>query len=351
MQESKFSTNQKSSLLPILVGGMLIAALGAGVGMQLLRAQNQTSKSADDIRQEIGRTDVLSSPALRVNGQTILRRELAQECLEQFGHEVMENVINRTIIQQACSERGVTITDGEIISEIDHSAKKLGVPTGQLYKLVEDERGLTPLQYQRDVIWPLLALRKLAGKEVKITRQMLEHAYADNYGPRVKARMIFFDKLDRGRKVLDMVTKDPESFEDLAREYSVEPNSRTLGGIVPPIRRFSGAHEDVRKTAFRFKEETDIGKVSPLIQVGPGQYVIMKFEGQTEPVDHDPKSVGNALREQLKEQEVQRLVAETFGQLKETAQVDNYLTGESSSPIRRTAASSDDMDAPAFELQ
>lgn len=350
MQESKFSTKKNSSAMPVFVGGVIIAALGAGVGVQFLRAQNQAIRTSDEVRAELGRTDVLDEPALRVNGQTILRRDLAQECLEQFGHEVMENVINRTIIQQACAEKGVTITDGEIINEIDRNAKKLGVSTGQLYKLVEDDRGLTPLQYQRDVIWPLLALRKLAGKNVEITREMMQEAYADSYGPRVKARMIFFDKVNRGTEVLNRVTKDPELFEDLAREYSVEPNSRALGGIVPPIRRFSGAHEDIRKTAFRFKEN-EIGKVSPLIQIGTGQYVIMKFEGRTEPVDHDPQDVQAALQEQLMEREVQRLVAETFGQLKQDARIDNYLTGENSSPIRRTAASSDDNESSAFGLE
>jgi len=138
----------------------------------------------------------------------------------------------------------------------------------------------------------------------------------------------------RAQDVWEKLRKTPEEFENFARDYSVEPNSRALGGTVPPIRRHSGAHEEIRKAAFRMKTPNEI---SGIIQVGVNQYVILKYEGMTEPIEHDPKDVEVTLHEELREREVQTMVAETFKKLNEKARVDNYITGESKSPIDQTA--------------
>ena len=331
-------TRKQPSRTPILVGGMLIAALAVGIGYEIVRAKGPDISQAEKQRQEIGRTDVMAQPAVRVNNQVITREELARECLEQFGGQVLESVVNRAIIQQACAEKGIEVTDSEVTGEVNRISKKVGLPIDQWYKMVLGERKMTPLQYHRDVIWPLLALRKLAGKKVVVTPEMFEEAYVDNYGPRVRAKMIIVDNVRRGAELVDKLKQDPDSFEDLARDYSVEQNSRSLGGSIPPIRRYSGAHEEIRKAAFRMKEP---GQISPLLQIGVKSYAILKYEGRTEPVDHDPKDVKQELFDELHEREVQLLVGDTFNELKQQARVDNYLTGETTSPIRKTSATSE----------
>lgn len=319
----------------ILISGTLIALLGAGVAMQVWRAQ--ISKAAEQSQEAgAGRVAVnpTGKPVGRVNGHPITYDELAQECIERHGAEVLQNVINRTLIQQSCAEAGITISDAEVEREIVRISKKFGLPVDQWQKMLESERGLSPIQYRRDVIWPMLALRKLAGQEVKVTREMLQEAYEDNYGPRVKARMLVLDNMRRAQDIWEKLRKTPDEFENFARDYSVEPNSRALGGTVPPIRRHSGAHEEIRKAAFRMKTPEEI---SGIIQVGVNQYVILKYEGMTEPVEHDPKDVEVTLHEELREREVQTMVAETFKKLNEQARIDNYITGESKSPIDQTA--------------
>ena len=164
---------------------------------------------------------------------------------------------------------------------------------------------------------------------------MLKEAYIDNYGPRVKARMILFDKRRHAADVAEKLIADPDQFADLARNHSVEPNSRVLGGKVPPVRRYSGAHEEIRKAAFRMKRE---GEVSPVLQVGINKFAILQYEGRTEPVEHNEDDVHGILHEELVEREVQTLVAETFADLKKQAKVDNFMTGEMTEPVRQTAA-------------
>jgi parvulin-like peptidyl-prolyl isomerase len=320
----------------ILVGGTILIMVAAAIGMQVWRAQNSNAaeQSADGTTGRAS-VDVMSQTVARVNGQAITYEMLANECVERYGQEVLDNVINRTVIQQACAETGKTVTQHEVESEIIQISKKFGLPTDQWYKMLQAERGLTPVQYRRDVIWPMLALKKLAGTNAEITREMMREAYVDNYGPRVKAKMIVLDNLRRAQEIWEKAHANPDDFESLARDYSVESNSRALGGTVPPIRQFSGAHEEIRKTAFHLKEP---GEISGIIQVASDQYVILKFIGRTEPVDHSAEDVEAQLHAELQEREVQRLVGETFEQLRENARVDNHLTGQSTGPVEQASA-------------
>lgn len=342
MQDAAHSAISQSTLpggrsrSSLFVGGTILILAASAIGMQLWRAQQ--SKAAE---QQAGagdgtaRVDVMAQTVARVNGQAITFEMLARECIDRHGVEVLDNVINRTVIQQACAASGKTVSEAEVNQEIVEISKKFGLSVDQWYKMLEAERGLTPLQYRRDVIWPMLALKKLAGSEVTITREMMQEAYTDNYGPRVKARMIVLDNLRRAQEVWEKAHNNPDDFESLARDYSVEANSRALGGTVPPIRQFSGAHEEIRKAAFRLKEA---GEISGIVQVSSEQYVILRYEGRTEPVDHNPSDVEAQLHAELEEREVQRLVGETFEKLKDAARIDNHLTGQTTGPVAQAGA-------------
>lgn len=328
----------RSSRVSLLLGGTLIILLAGGIGMQVWRARDGHAAEQPSKRPAVAAegTDPTKPSYARVNGESITWDTLARECVERHGREVLENMINRLIIQQECSRRGLTVTESEVDQEILEISKKFGLALDQWYKMLEAERKLTPQQYRRDVIWPMLALRKLAGRDVTITREMIQQAYEDNYGPRVKARMIVLDNVRRATEIWEKARSNPDDFESLARDYSMEPNSRALGGVIPPIRKNSGAHENLRTAAFRMKEA---GELSGVIQVGPSQYAILKFEGLTEPVEHDMADVEAQLHADLTEREVQRMVGETFEKLQEKARVDNFLTGESRGTVEPAAAS------------
>ena len=333
---SKTVRESRSSRTGILVGGTLVCVIAGGIAMQVWRAQStQASEQKATATEGTARMDARNTAFARVNGAPISYEALAKECVERYGKEVLENMISRTIIQQACADKGIVVSEAEVSQQVIEISKKFGLAVDQYYKLLEAERGLSAVQYHRDIIWPMLALRKLAGKEVVITREMMQLAYEDNYGPRVKARMIVCDKQRRAQEVWDKAKVDGEDFDALARDYSVEPNSRALGGVIPPIRKNTGAHENLRKAAFAMKEP---GEISGILQIGPNQFAILKFEGRTEPIDHDLKDVQAQLQVDLTEREVQKMVGETFEKLQASARVDNFITGESRGTIERASA-------------
>lgn len=319
----------------LFVGGTLVIILASGIGMQVWRAQNGKAAEQRDEAAPAAPEDLHQTAFARVNGESITYEALAKECVSMYGKEVLENLINRTIVRQACAERGITVSEGEVDQEILEISKKFGLAVDQWYKMLEAERGLKPEQYRQNVIWQMLALKKLAGKDINITREMMQMAYEDNYGPRVKCRMIVMDNPRRATEMWEKIKANPDDFESMARDYSMEPNSRALGGTIPPIRKHSeGTHKEIRKAAFAMKTE---GEISPILQVGPSQYVILKYEGRTEPVEHSVEDVQAQLHAELEEREVQKLVGQTFESLQQSARIDNYLTGETRGGVEKAS--------------
>ena len=74
------------------------------------------------------------------------------------------------------------------------------------------------------------------------------------------------DSLRREKHILET---DSTEIERLAREHSIDPASKPLDGVIPPIPRYGGADE-LEKAAFKLKE----GEISGVIQVGLSQFIM-----------------------------------------------------------------------------
>lgn len=270
----------------------------------------------------------------KVNGQPIARAELVEACLRRYGQNVLEELINKRIIEQQCAQRQVQVTQKDIDVELEAMSQRAGMPRDELLKLYEQERGVDPNTLIADVIWPRLALQRLAGSEVEISERELLESFEANYGERVKARMIM---LNNHRKALEIWEKanvslqqgDNKEFERLAKEFSVDPASRPLGGLIQPIHRFSGM-QGLEEEAFGLKN----GELSKVIQVGT-YYVILLCEGRTDPVDVSLEdkvpSTGQTIREQLHDdiysKRVEQAALKLFTQLKENSSIESFLPG------------------------
>ncbi|MCH2571221.1 MAG: peptidylprolyl isomerase [Planctomycetes bacterium] len=283
----------------------------------------------------------------KVNGQSIARAELVEACLRRYGQNVLEELINKRIIEQQCAQRQVQVTQQDIDVELEAMSKRAGMPRDELLKLYEQERGVDPNTLIADIIWPRLALQKLAGTGVEISERELLESFEANYGERVKARMIM---LNNHRKALEIWEKanvslqqgDSKQFERLAKEFSVDPASRPLGGLIQPIHRFSGM-QGLEEEAFSLNS----GELSKVIQVGT-YYVILLCEGRTDPVDVSLEdkvpSTGQTIREQLHadiySKRVEQAALKLFTQLKENSSIENLLPGSNRTQVSAQGAPS-----------
>lgn len=313
----------KKSKTLIIAGGTLVVLLIAGVIFQWARANQGAAAEQPQTQSEAAaaRTQTAAKVTSGSRSIKIPLEDVAAECLKRVGTEVLDSMINRAIIQLACEEKGITVTQAEVEQEIGSIAKQFNIPVESWLQMLEIERGVTSTQYSRDVIWPMLALKKLAGNSVKVTKEDMHKAFVRNYGPRVKCRMIMTDNIRRANEVWSKVKLTPNDFERLARDSSIDPNSRALGGSVPPIARYSG-NDKLEEAAFMLKAD----EISGIINIGFNRFVILKCDGYTEQLVQDPKEVEQDLYNDLVEQKIQEAVALLFEDLKKQATIVNNWT-------------------------
>ncbi len=99
-------------------------------------------------------------PIAIVNGQIISRQQLADECVAKEGKKVLELLIHRTLIDQGLRARKLEVTAAEIDQEIDTVAQRFGINREQWLRTLDKERGISPVQYARDIIYPAPCVAK-----------------------------------------------------------------------------------------------------------------------------------------------------------------------------------------------
>ena len=93
-----------------------------------------------------------SSPVAVVNADPITRQMLADATLVRYGGDVLENMVNRHLILQACQENGITITDAQVRDEIMRLSSKFGLSVDSYLRLLQDERDISPDQYSNEIV-------------------------------------------------------------------------------------------------------------------------------------------------------------------------------------------------------
>ncbi|MGE0760733.1 MAG: peptidylprolyl isomerase [Pirellulaceae bacterium] len=255
-----------------------------------------------------------------VNNEQITREQLNNECLRRFGKEVLETTVNKYLIWQECQAQGIAITEQDVEDEVTRAAKKFGLSNDRWLAMLKEERDISPDQYRREIIWPTIALRRLAATQIEVTPEDVRQAFESEYGPQVRVRLIAVSSQAKADALLKEVTAQPNRFEDLAKEKSEDPNSAAARGQIPPIRRHIGDPE-IERVAFSLKE----GQISPVIHAA-NQYLILKCE------KHIPESyvssnqlpqIEGQLREQIRDNKLRAAAAELFQKMQSQAKVVN----------------------------
>jgi len=257
-----------------------------------------------------------------VNGQQITGEHLANECLRRYGKDVLETMVNKHLIMQECQARGITITHQDVEDEISHMAAKFGLPKDRWLQLLETEREISPDKYRREIIWPTLALRRLAASRIDVTQEELRKAFESQYGPSVKARIISVSSREKAQQLYEQLLAEPAKFGEIAKTHSEDTNSAAARGLIPPIRKHLG-HAEVEQVAFSLK----VGEISPVIQVA-NQYLILKCEQhipETYISSTSLKQIENQLHDQIRDEKLRTAAAELFQELQDDARVVNVF--------------------------
>jgi parvulin-like peptidyl-prolyl isomerase len=254
-----------------------------------------------------------------VNGQDINRRHLEQACVERYGEEVLESLVNKHLIMHHCQKRGITITNQDIEDEIGRMAKRFKLGREQWMELLQNERGVTESEYKRDILWPTLALRRLAEKELTVSDEELDKEFESQYGPSVRVRIILLPDAERAAQVQTALSKNPDDFARVAMNESIDVNSASIGGLIQPIRLHVG-DPGLERAAFDLQP----GQISAVVPVA-NQFAILKCEGHNPEREVDRTAVREELTERIREGKLRDVAGETFANLQKSAVIVNVL--------------------------
>jgi len=276
-----------------------------------------------------------------VNGQAITREQLADECVARKGKEILETLINRQLIEQALKAKKLEVTAAEIDQEINEVAQRFGIGRDAWLRTLDKERGITPYQYARDIVYPALAMRKLCAGRVQVTPEDLKAAFDAQYGAKLRCRMIMVDKLSKAQSIWEALRKNPAGFEKIAQEQSMDLSTRSLGGLLAePITR--NAHpKNVSDAAFVQLLDGDPKDTDPShkpkdgdftgpIQVSESTWVILRREEvipATPNVSLENEEIREKTYEIIYEVKLKETMGMVFQELVKSAAIENRLVG------------------------
>ena len=269
-----------------------------------------------------------AKPVALVNGVEITSDQLATECLGRHGRSVLETLVNRRIIEQACQQHGLSVTPQDVSSEIDAMARRFSVPRDKWLEMIQQERGIAPKQYADDIVWPMLALRSLARGAVEPSAEELQQAFENRFGPAVKARIIACRTRPEAEAVRKQALEAPDEFGALARQHSVDVGSASANGWVQPIRPHSG-DPAFDQAAFALRE----GGISEVVQVAD-QFIVIKCEGHLPPSGAKLDEVRPHLAEELRERKSRQASSDVFKKLQEATTVENVMNDPAKAAAR-----------------
>lgn len=291
------------------VAAILVIGVGSAFGLA------QQSPVQESGKQQIETLAV-------VNGQQVTRQQVAKEAVRRFGEEVMESIINKQLVYAECKSRGIKITEKDINDEIVRRASTFNMSAEHFIKLITTRRKVPVNRFKNDIIWSELALRELASTELTVSPDDIQKRMDFEFGPKVQVREIVLKTMLDAQAILQQLQTTPEEFGRLAKEHSINPNSASVSGLLPPIRRNSGlpAFENM---AFSLQE----GGISQILEI-EDRFIILQCERIFPAAELLPEQVAEArerINDQLRNDKLAAAATGIFKRLQETVKITNVM--------------------------
>lgn len=290
---------------------LLAIALIGGASMQALDAQEKVAPPKNSLEK-------LPKVVAVVNGQTISRDQLADACLRRYGSVVLDNLLNKHLILQACAAKGIQITQADVNDEIARVSNKFGLTTTLFLQALQEERDVTPEQYASEIVWPMLALRALASDKIQVSADEINQVIQSEYGPKVQVRMIAVTQAEKAQQLHAAAKAAPEEFRRLAKEHSEDAVSASVEGLLPPIRRFSG-DDQLERIAFSLQPN----QISEVFTIGEMHVMLqcVRHLQATTPNAQLLPAIQQRIHDQIRDQRLGAAADEIFAALQEKSQV------------------------------
>lgn len=250
------------------------------------------------------------------NTHMISREELGEYLIAREGAAKLPFLVNRRIIEHACKQRGIEVTHAEVEASLANDLKDLGgLTVKQFEKNLLKQYRKTLFEWKEDVIWPKLALTKIARDRIKVEPKDLEDAFNAYHGEKVDGRLIIF-KPEEKQYVLNKIYGEIRNSEEDFNRYAKMQASPTLaargGRLERPIGRNTTGDAELEKEIFALKP----GEVSTIMERAEG-IVVFKCDRHI-PADATVKleDVRAKLEKEIMDKKIQAELPKVFEQLR-----------------------------------
>jgi parvulin-like peptidyl-prolyl isomerase len=329
------------------------AKLQMAIGEELKKLRDQSKptiylKKAD--RADHGPTSPPTQVVATLNGGTeqVTREELGEFLIARIGGEKLGYLVNRRILEIACKEQNVGVSDQEIEAELNKALAITKTDAKVFEKELLSKMNKNLYEWREDAIRTKLLLAKLAAPRVKVTEDDLRKCFEAYHGERLQCRMILWPP-NEGRIPRSNYAKlrDSDVEFDRAAKMQSSPSLAAEGGKLPVFGRHALGDENLENEAFRLQK----GEITPVIETPQG-FVIIRCDDRIPPdrnvtLERERAKLTEEVRRKKMDVEMQVL----FKELSDKAAARMLLTGtgqpeDLAAESRRIMADLPNLDAP-----
>jgi len=198
----------------------------------------------------------------------VTREDLGEFLIARGGHEKLELLVNKKIIEVEAQKRNATVTWNEVESGLNEDLRGMGISLQDFQKHVLPRYSKSLYEWTEDVIKPRILLGKMCRDRIKVTDEELQRAFENRYGERRQAKVICWNKDDLkiAQKQWDEARQGDVEFDRIARTQA-DSSIASSAGLIAPIGKFPDVKDDVcTKVLYSLKQ----GEISQLFQTPAG---------------------------------------------------------------------------------
>jgi hypothetical protein len=250
----------------------------------------------------------------------VTREEFGEFLITRYGAEMLELLVNKRIIEEACKAKNITVGRDEI--QIALMEKIATVGNRERFDQLLHENRTSPPLYEEDVLRPQLELTKLCEGRVKVTDEDLKIAYEAYHGEKIECRLIIWPR-DQRKHAMAAYADLRDSEKAFAEKAATQDSPRLAhtggrlmeNGKVRLVGRHTLGNAELERELFSLQP----GEVSRLVETPEG-IVVMKCDKRypAEPMA-SLESEKSKLIKEVKERKVQAEIPNMFAELRKKA--------------------------------
>lgn len=215
----------RNSKLVWSVNIVLAAAVLILAGLLLIKDSGTPPESSEP-------APVEDSIVAKIGEHAILKSELQRKVIKKYGFQVLEELLDRQVIQLEADEQGIVVSESEITRELEQMS--IGYESEEeYYRSMKKQLGLDKEELIEDVHYKLL-LEKLATSDIPVSEDEIDQYIQNNskeYKDSIQLRIaqIITSTLDQANDIRQQYENGVD-FGELAKQRSLDTFSAIDGG-------------------------------------------------------------------------------------------------------------------------